>query len=198
LIGVLALLAAELAVLVEAGRLIGVVPAVLLLIATGVFGPPLVRRAGFGVWRRARSRLDQGEVPGRELLDGLVLLIAGVLICVPGFITDIVGGLLLLPPVRAVARGVVLRRFARRTRLVMATSAMVRDRAGVRGTVTGAAQAGGWSGGAIEAVAHERQGGAIEAVPPNPPPAAPPAPPRGIPLAPPVGAPPPSVPDEGR
>ena len=112
----LLLLVAELAVVVEVARQIGVLTAVVLLVAVSALGPWLVRRVGFGVWRRAAERLDAGELPGREAVDGLLLLAAGVLICVPGFITDAVGILLLAPPVRALLRGVAGRRLARRVR----------------------------------------------------------------------------------
>nr|MDQ2754894.1 FxsA family protein [Actinomycetota bacterium] len=95
LLALAVLLAAEVVALVEVARQIGVLAAVLLLLATSIAGPLLVKRAGFGVWRRARARLDEGQIPGREALDGLLLLTAGLLICIPGFITDAAGVLLL-------------------------------------------------------------------------------------------------------
>lgn len=114
LLGLVVLAVAELAVLVAVAKQIGVLPAVLLLVLISALGPWLVRRAGFSVWRRARQHLDRGEVPGREALDGIILLGAGVLICIPGFITDVIGLLLLLPPVRAGVRRIAEVRFVRR------------------------------------------------------------------------------------
>lgn len=117
-IGVVVFFVAEIYVLVRVASAIGTLPCVLLLLAVSACGPWLVRRAGLGVWRRARLRLAEGEVPGRELLDGLLLLAAGVCITVPGFITDAIGVLLLLPPVRLLARRVVVWRLGRRMTVV--------------------------------------------------------------------------------
>jgi UPF0716 family protein affecting phage T7 exclusion len=68
------------------------------------------------VWRRAQARLNEGQVPGRELSDGVLLLFAGILLTVPGFLTGIVGALLLLPPVRSIVRAGSGAWFARRVR----------------------------------------------------------------------------------
>lgn len=114
LVAMVVLVAAEVTVVVEVARAIGTGPAILLLLVTSAAGPWLVRRAGFGVWRRTRRRLEAGEVPGREALDGLVLLAGGLLVCIPGFLTDAAGLLLLAPPVRFLARRVVLGRLAQR------------------------------------------------------------------------------------
>jgi UPF0716 family protein affecting phage T7 exclusion len=56
------------------------------------------------VWRRAQRRIEDGEVPGREAIDGVLLLVAGGLLTFPGFITGVLGLLLLLPPVRSLVR----------------------------------------------------------------------------------------------
>ena len=114
LVGLIVVIAAELVVLVEVARAIGVLAAVLLLILVSASGPWLVRRAGLGVWRRTRDRVRAGQPPGAEALDGATLLLGGVLVCVPGFITDVIGLALLLAPVRALARRLVLRHFTRR------------------------------------------------------------------------------------
>ena len=75
-----------------------------LIVLISACGPGLVRRQGIGVWRRARNRLEEGEIPGREAIDGVLLLIAGGLLTFPGFITGVLGLLLLLPPVRSLVR----------------------------------------------------------------------------------------------
>ncbi len=113
LVALLVLLAAEVATLIWVAGQIGVAEAILLLVVVSALGPWLVRRAGVGTWRRARERLGVGEVPGREATDGLLLFGAGALICVPGFITDAVGLLLLLPPVRAGVRRLLVVRLGR-------------------------------------------------------------------------------------
>ena len=95
---------AEVWTAIQVAHLLGWVATIALVLVISACGPWLVRRQGTGVWRRARSRLDHGEIPGREAIDGVLLLISGVLLTVPGFITGLVGLLLLLPPVRKAVR----------------------------------------------------------------------------------------------
>ena len=106
----------ELAVIIQVGQAIGVVETLLLMVAVSVVGGWLVKREGIGVWRRAQRQLDTGVMPGRELVDGVLIMVAGALLLLPGFVSDCLGILLLLPPVRAVVRGLVIRRL--RTRVV--------------------------------------------------------------------------------
>jgi UPF0716 protein FxsA len=108
------LVVAEVYVFLQAVHHFGVLTALAALLLISASGPWLVRRTGLGVWRRARSRLEDGEVPGREMVDGVLLFAAGVLLTVPGFITGVAGALLLLPPVRAVVRWLGARSLARR------------------------------------------------------------------------------------
>ena len=105
---------AELYVIVQVANHIGVLATIALLVLISASGPWLVRHTGLGVWRRARTRLTQGDMPGREIVDGVLLLAAGVLLTIPGFLTGIVGLLLLLPPVRALVRWFGSRRLVRR------------------------------------------------------------------------------------
>jgi UPF0716 protein FxsA len=121
LLAVMVVIAAELYVLIEVASAIGVLPAVVALLAISASGPWLVRRAGFGVWRRSQERLAAGEMPGREALDGIVLLAAGLLVCIPGFVTDVVGLIVLVPPVRRLAGRVLVGRLARRAARFSAT-----------------------------------------------------------------------------
>ena len=107
---------AELAVILQVGQLIGPWYTILLLLAVSAAGAWLVKREGLGVVRRFRRQLDAGALPGKELADGVLILFAGALLLTPGFITDCFGLLLLLPPVRAVIRASVLRRFVPRVR----------------------------------------------------------------------------------
>lgn len=95
---------AEVWVAIQVAHHIGWLATIALLVVISAFGPSLVRRQGTGVWRRARRRLEDGELPGREAIDGVLLLIAGGLMTFPGFITGVLGLLLLLPPVRGLVR----------------------------------------------------------------------------------------------
>jgi UPF0716 protein FxsA len=92
---------AEIAVLIRVGSWIGLLPTLALIILTAVIGTWMLRRQGFAVLARAQRQLEQGVMPVAEVFEGLCLLVAGGLLLTPGFITDVCGALLLLPPVRA-------------------------------------------------------------------------------------------------
>jgi UPF0716 protein FxsA len=101
---------AELAVLIQVGQLIGVWWTILLLLADAVVGSLLWRSQGRAVWRRFNAAVSEGRVPHREVIDGVLVVFGGALLLTPGFITDIFGALFLLPPTRAVLRGLLVRR----------------------------------------------------------------------------------------
>jgi UPF0716 protein FxsA len=113
-IGFLLIVAAEIAAFVAVAEQIGFLWALLILIVVSALGPLIVRRVGFGVLATTRERLARGETPTRELLDGLVVLLGGVMICVPGFVGDAFGLLLMIGPVRRLVIRVSGRRLARR------------------------------------------------------------------------------------
>ena len=102
---------AELAVLVQVAGSIGVFETIGLLILVSIVGVWLAKRAGLGVVARMRETQARGEAPSRELADGALILLAAGLLVLPGFISDAFGILLLLPPIRAGVRTLVLRRF---------------------------------------------------------------------------------------
>jgi UPF0716 protein FxsA len=109
----------ELYVIVVVATQIGVLNTIALLILISVVGGWLVKRQGIIVLRRLQRTIQTGEVPHREVIDGFLLLIAGLMLMVPGFVTDIPGLLLLLPPVRAGLRLALLRSFQKRTSLAV-------------------------------------------------------------------------------
>jgi UPF0716 protein FxsA len=90
----------ELYVLIEVGSEIGALPTVLISILTAVLGAGLVRMQGLSVLFRVQQSLARGEVPALEMFEGALLLVAGILLLFPGFITDAIGFLLLVPPLR--------------------------------------------------------------------------------------------------
>jgi UPF0716 protein FxsA len=112
---------AELAVIIAVGREIGVGPTVLVLLADAVLGSLLARSQGRAAWRRFSEALQAGRPPAREVLDGALVLLGGALLLTPGFLTDIAGILLLLPPSRAIARRVLMQRLAHRMAVSMTT-----------------------------------------------------------------------------
>ena len=102
--------AVELGLLIQVDQMIGFGPTIALIIATGVAGSYLARREGVSTWRRLNSRLSTGELPGTELADGAIILVAGALLITPGVLTDVVGFLGLLPPTRAFIRKLLMKR----------------------------------------------------------------------------------------
>lgn len=109
---------AELFVLIQVGQWIGVLDTIGLLIVVSIVGAWLAKREGLGVLRRIQAAMNAGRVPGTELIDGFLILLAAALMLTPGFLTDILAISLLLPPVRAGVRRVLRRRFARRLGII--------------------------------------------------------------------------------
>jgi UPF0716 protein FxsA len=116
--------AAELYVTIKVADVIGVFLTILLLIASWPLGVWAVRSQGRAAWRRLTAAVAAGRPPGHEVLDGALVLIAGGLLIVPGFITDAIGILLLLGPVRSLARTGIVRNF--QSRLVVQASRFTR------------------------------------------------------------------------
>jgi UPF0716 protein FxsA len=105
---------AELYVILRVGDAIGVGWTILLLVADSVLGSLLLRSQGRSVWRRFNATLTEGRMPHREVVDGVLVVFGGAFLLTPGFLTDVVGLLLLIPPTRALIRPLVMRRLGRR------------------------------------------------------------------------------------
>jgi UPF0716 protein FxsA len=100
----------EMYLLIEVGGYIGAVPTIGLVMITAVIGVALLRIQGLATLTRGVSRLNRGELPAREMVEGLLLAVAGALLLTPGFITDAVGFVLLAPPSRQLIAQYVLSR----------------------------------------------------------------------------------------
>src|SRR3954453_5974468 len=100
----------ELFVILQVGEAIGVLPTVALLIADSILGSMLMRSQGRTAWRRFNAALTEGRIPHREVLDGALVIFGGALLLTPGFLTDVLAVLLLLPPTRAIVRAALVRR----------------------------------------------------------------------------------------
>jgi UPF0716 protein FxsA len=100
---------AELYVIIKVGELIGVWPTLALLLADALLGSWLLKHEGRGAWRRFNQALEERRFPGREVADGALIIVGGTLLLTPGFLTDIVGVFLLLPPTRAISRRLLKR-----------------------------------------------------------------------------------------
>src|ERR671927_1699726 len=105
---------AEIAVIIQVGEAIGVWWTIALLIADSVLGSVLMRSQGRAAWRRLGEAVRAGRPPAREVLDGALVVFGGALLLTPGFISDVLGAVLLVPPTRAVVRRVLSRRLGRR------------------------------------------------------------------------------------
>jgi UPF0716 protein FxsA len=113
---------AELYVIVQVSGAIGFLETLVLLVVVAAVGAFLIKREGLRVWRRFNEQMAAGKVPEKELADGVLLLIAGALMLAPGFVSDIVALLLVLPPTRAVARALLLRRRGGPGRMTVVTA----------------------------------------------------------------------------
>jgi UPF0716 protein FxsA len=105
---------AELWVIIKVGGAIGVLPTLAILIADSFIGAAIARSQGRQAWRRFNQALAEGRVPTREVFDGAMVIVGGAFLLTPGFITDVFGLLLLLPPTRAILRGAITRVARRR------------------------------------------------------------------------------------
>lgn len=100
-LALIAVPAIEIGLFIEVGGVIGVWPTIAIIFLTALLGAALMRAQGFAAMTRLQGALEAGEDPRGPLAEGAMILFAGALMLVPGFFTDIVGFLLLLPPVRA-------------------------------------------------------------------------------------------------
>ena len=108
----------EVSVIIQVGQWIGFLNTVGLLLLVSLVGAWLVKRQGLGVVARIRQQRSAGRLPAAEVFDGALILVAGVLLVIPGFVTDAIGLLLLVPPIRAVARRFMSRRVLREVEMV--------------------------------------------------------------------------------
>src|SRR4051812_1919189 len=116
----------ELYVIIQVGEAIGVWWTLALLIADSILGSLLMRSQGRVAWQRFQLALAEGRPPAREVLDGALVIFGGAFLLTPGFVTDILGLVLLLPPTRAVVRRMIVARFL--PRIVVRTASRVAGR----------------------------------------------------------------------
>ncbi|MFG3711684.1 FxsA family protein [Micromonospora sp. NPDC049460] len=119
-LGLLLAVLLELAVFVVVGRAIGFGSALLAVFAVSLLGLVLLRREGMRAWRGFRAAAEAGQPPGRQVTDGLVGLVGALLLATPGLVSGLVGLLLLVPPLRRLARGGVQRAAERRVSSMVA------------------------------------------------------------------------------
>ena len=110
--------------IIQVGQAIGVWWTIALLIVDSVLGGLLMRSQGRAAWRRFNEAVGGGRIPAREVADGVLVIFGGALLLTPGFLSDILGALFLLPPTRALIRRVFLRQAMSRITVSMAGAAM--------------------------------------------------------------------------
>ncbi|MCW2501274.1 MAG: FxsA family protein [Frankiales bacterium] len=96
--------AIEIYVLIQVGQVIGVLPTIALLLVDAVLGTWLFKREGRKAWRALNEAVAAHRVPAKEVADGALVVLGGAFLLTPGFVTDVVGVLCLLPPTRALLR----------------------------------------------------------------------------------------------
>jgi UPF0716 protein FxsA len=120
----------ELALLVWIGERVGILPTVALVVLTGILGAALARWQGVATWGRFRAAVEAGRMPHRELVEGLLVLVAGAVLLTPGLLTDAAGFALLVPAVRGRVGNWIADRLAQRVQLAGVAAAQSRPAAG--------------------------------------------------------------------
>lgn len=105
---------AELYVILRVGDALGWLPTLLILVGDSILGSILMRSQGRAVWKRFQEAMEAGRVPHREVLDGVLVIFGGAFLITPGFLTDVIGVLCLLPPTRTLVGRLVVRGAGRR------------------------------------------------------------------------------------
>ena len=101
----------EIAVFIQIGSVIGLWPTLAAIVATAALGLVLIRHQGLEIFKQAQNNFAAGRLPASEITDGIYLLLAGALLLIPGFISDLLGGLFLIPLFRNLIQRVVLAQF---------------------------------------------------------------------------------------
>ena len=122
----------EIYVLLEVGGAIGVLPTIAMVVLTAVIGAGLIRAQGLATLGRVQQQLERGELPAVGIIEAALLLVAGALLLTPGFVTDSIGFLILVPPLRRWAIESFLAR-----RIVAAGTARGQHGAGKPGAIEG-------------------------------------------------------------
>jgi UPF0716 protein FxsA len=138
---------AELYVIIQVGSAIGLIPTLVLLLLDALLGSMLLRHQGRAAWIQFNRALAENRLPHKEVYDGILVILGGALLLTPGFITDIFGLILLIPPTRAIVRGIASRIVRRRVAMGATIWSMGRGQRPRRPAPTGPGPAGPPPGG---------------------------------------------------
>ncbi|MDH4420764.1 MULTISPECIES: FxsA family protein [Bacillus] len=115
--------AIEITVLIGSSHLIGLWSTFAMIIFTGVVGVYLAKRQGFKVLREIQSKLNRGEMPGESVLDGIFVFVGGILLVLPGYVTDVMGFIFVIPVTRALLKPLVMKwmewKFRKRSTIII-------------------------------------------------------------------------------
>ncbi|MBJ8050857.1 MULTISPECIES: FxsA family protein [Bacillus cereus group] len=115
--------AIEITVLIGSSHVIGLWSTFAMIVFTGIVGVYLAKRQGFKVLREIQFRLNRGEMPGDTVLDGIFIFVGGILLVLPGYVTDIIGFICVVPVTRALLKPVVMKwidwKFRKRTTIIV-------------------------------------------------------------------------------
>lgn len=106
--------ACEIGILLFSGKTIGIIPTILLIIATGIAGAWLAKKQGLEAIRKVQQEMSFGKIPGESILDGLCILVGGLLLLTPGFVTDLTGFILLIPSTRKFVKPLLQKAISKR------------------------------------------------------------------------------------
>lgn len=104
----------ELIIFLLAGNIIGITETLIIVIGTGILGGVLLNKQGLKAIRNVQVQLNQGIMPGDAILDSFCVLVGGLLLLFPGFLTDIVGVIILFPPTRRIGKNLLMRSIQRK------------------------------------------------------------------------------------
>ncbi|MFC5735274.1 FxsA family protein [Cytobacillus gottheilii] len=104
----------EITAIMLSGNIIGIGPTLILIFLTALLGGYYARKQGLETFRKAQRQMQYGEMPGDTIMDGVCILVGAILLLLPGFFTDILGLVLLLPPTRALIKGRLFKAITKR------------------------------------------------------------------------------------
>lgn len=101
----------ELIILIKIGEIVGIIPTITLVILTGILGAALAKSQGILIIGKIRNELNTGQIPAENMLNGLLVLIGGIVLLTPGLLTDILGFILLIPVTRNMIKKILRSKF---------------------------------------------------------------------------------------
>lgn len=127
----------ELSLFMALGRYLGLGPTIAIILITGFLGAALTKSQGGKAIANFKNAMGSGQMPHREIVDGLLILIAGAVLLTPGFLTDAIGFALLVPPVRAMMRGILSDRLAKSVHMQVGGETIPADEGGAAKPTSG-------------------------------------------------------------